>query len=302
MKIEQLEFLIEVVKAGSINAASKKIFISQQSLNQSLRNLEDELGFDVLHRTKKGVTLTVRGREVFNAAQAIVARYDQMLRQISEMKSDSTDIISGKMNVHASPMISVCILPVVYVDYQHGFPKVQLYCQERYQEDILREVSNNPGDVGFVLVANTLKRFYKSAPDNIELTLLNTYPIYIAMSPRHPLAHQHTLSLQSIKDYPLIIYEAGGIQGEHALQDEIDMHVLLSTNNSNMTRELLNEGNAVMYSYQPYITRGAFPDCVHIPLNNKSIMFELYMVHNKEANQMQRRLIDSFSSVFQQYL
>ncbi len=31
MKIEQLEFLIEVVKAGSINAASKKIFISQQS-------------------------------------------------------------------------------------------------------------------------------------------------------------------------------------------------------------------------------------------------------------------------------
>ena len=33
MKIEQLEFLIEVVKAGSINAASKKIFISQQSLN-----------------------------------------------------------------------------------------------------------------------------------------------------------------------------------------------------------------------------------------------------------------------------
>ena len=85
MKIEQLEFLIEVVKAGSINAASKKIFISQQSLNQSLRNLEDEIGFDVLNRTKKGVTLTERGREVFSAAQAIVARYDQMLRQISEL-------------------------------------------------------------------------------------------------------------------------------------------------------------------------------------------------------------------------
>ena len=68
MKIEQLEFLIEVVKAGSINAASKKIFISQQSLNQSLRNLEDEIGFDVLNRTKKGVTLTERGREVFSAA------------------------------------------------------------------------------------------------------------------------------------------------------------------------------------------------------------------------------------------
>lgn len=302
MKIEQLEFLIEVVKAGSINAASKKIFISQQSLNQSLRNLEDEIGFPLLNRTKKGVTLTERGREVFSAAQAIVARYDQMLRQISALKEDSTEIISGKMNVHTSPMISVCILPVVYVDYKHNFPKVQLFCQERYQDDIVKEVSEHPGDVGYVLVANTLHHFFDKIPSNVELSLLNTYPIYMAMSPRHPLARQHTLSLQSIKDYPLIIYEAGGIQGEHALQSEVDMHILLSTNNTNMTKELLNEGNALMYSYPPYVTRGAFPECVHIPLHTKNIFFELYMVHNKDANQQQRRLIDSFSSIFQQYI
>ena len=183
MKIEQLEFLIEVVKAGSINAASKKIFISQQSLNQSLRNLEDEIGFPLLNRTKKGVTLTERGREVFSAAQAIVARYDQMLRQISALKEDSTEVISGKMNVHTSPMISVCILPVVYVDYKHNFPKVQLFCQERYQDDIVKEVSEHPGDVGYVLVANTLHHFFDKIPSNVELSLLNTSPIYMAMSP-----------------------------------------------------------------------------------------------------------------------
>ena len=80
------------------------------------------------------------------------------------------------------------------------------------------------------------------------------------------------------------------------------MHILLSTNNTNMTKELLNEGNALMYSYPPYVTRGAFPECVHIPLHTKNIFFELYMVHNKDANQQQRRLIDSFSSIFQQYI
>jgi DNA-binding transcriptional LysR family regulator len=302
MKIEQLQFLIEVVKSGSINAASKKIFISQQSLNQSLRNLENELGFDVLNRTKRGVTLTARGREVFNGAQAIVARYEQMLNSVNSISMDSTDVIRGKLNVHTSPMISICILPVVYVDYQHSFPKVQIYCQERYQDDIVKEVSEHPGDVGYVLVANTLNQFFDSKPDNVELTLINSYQIYIAMSPRHPLAHQHMISLPSLKDYPLIIYEVGSTRSEHALQDVVDMHVLLSTNNSYMVKELLNEGKAVMYSYQPYITRGAFPDCVHIPLNTKKIVFELYMVHNKEANQQQRQLIDSFSQVFQQYI
>ncbi len=303
MKIEQLEFLIEVVKAGSINAASKKIFISQQSLNQSLRNLEDELGFQVLNRTKKGVTLTTQGVIVYNAAQAIVARYDQMIDQI-HVHADRAGqyILSGKLNIHLSPMVSISIMPVAYVDYLHTYPKVQVYLQERYQDDIVAEVAQNPGDVGVVLIANSLDYFHSHIPKNVELTLLATYPISIAMSPRHPLAHQHSLSLQSIRDYPFIIYEAGGPQGEHALQNVIDLHVLLSTNNYNMCRELLNEGNTLMYSYPPYINRNVFSDSVHVPLNLKETVFQLFLVTNRRASAHDKLLIESFSNVLKQYI
>ena len=302
MKIEQLEFLIEVVKAGSINAASKKIFISQQSLNQSLRNLEDELGFSVLNRTKKGVTLTEQGQVVYSAAQAIAARYEQMLEQIHMVANQESDILSGKLNIHLSPMISASIMPVVYVDYLHSYPKVQVYLQERYQDDIVAEVAQNISDVGFVLVANSLTQFFEHIPKNVELKLLASYPISIAMSPRHPLAHQHSLSLASIRDYPFIIFEAGGPQGEHALQHAVDLHVLLSTNNYNMCRELLNEGNTLMYSYPPYVRHGVFSDSVHISLNIKDTVFQLYMVYNTRACAHERRLIDSFSTILQQYL
>lgn len=302
MKIEQLEYLIEVVKAGSINAASKKIFISQQSLNQSLRNLEDELGCTVLNRTKKGVTLTQQGMVVYNAAQAIASRYSQMMEQIDVFEENDSHILSGKLNIHLSPMISVSIMPTVYVDYLHTHHKVQVYLQERYQDDIVAEVAQNPGDVGFVLIANSLHYFLDQIPKNVELTLLNSYPISIAMSPRHPLAHQRILSLASIRDYPFIIFEVGGLKGEHALQHLVDLHILLSTNNYNMTRELLNEGNTMMYSFSPYQSRGVFSDCVHIPLNLKDTVFQLYMVTNLRANQHEKQLIESFSHIFKQYL
>ena len=62
MQFEQLEYFIEVVKAGSINAASKKVYISQQNLNKSLHSLENELGFDILNRTHRGVSLTEEGK------------------------------------------------------------------------------------------------------------------------------------------------------------------------------------------------------------------------------------------------
>lgn len=302
MKIEQLEYFIEVVKAGSINAASKKVFISQQSLNKSLHSLEDDLGFPILNRTRRGVTMTAEGEIVFNAAQAIVARFDQMMDQIARLNSHREEGLSGRMNIHTSPMLSISILPVVYVDYMHAFPNVQVYLQEKYRDDIIREVSHHHGDVGFILVPNTIDSFFESVPSNVVLAKLATYPIYMAMSPRHPLAHQRSLALQSIAEYPIIVYEAGGSKGVHAFQKMQDMKVILSTNNYHMCEELLREGNTLMYSYPKYIGRRVFADFVHIPVNTKNVRFEMYMAYNKEATNKERRLIDSFSSILQQYI
>lgn len=302
MKIEQLEYFIEVVKAGSINAASKKVFISQQSLNKSLHSLEDELGFDILNRTRRGVSLTVEGEVVFNAAQAIVARFEQMQEQVKKLKVAQDDSLSGRMNIHISPMLSISILPMVYVDYMHAYPDVQVYCQEKYRDDVVKEVSKHSGDVGFLLVPNTIDTFFSNIPEEVHMEKLATYPIYMAMSPRHPLAHQRSLSVHSVAEYPLIVYEAGGAKGIHAFQKLENMHVMLSTNNYHMCEELLREGETLMYSYPKYIGKRVFSDFIHLPVNTKDVQFEMYMAYNKNASNHERRLIDSFSGILQQYL
>lgn len=302
MKIEQLQYFIEVVKAGSVNAASKKVYISQQSLNKSLHSLEDELGFDILNRTRRGVSLTKEGEVVFNAAQAIVARFEQMQEQVQRLKTAKNDTLKGRMNIHISPMLSISILPMVYVDYMHAYPGVQVYCQEKYRDDIVKEVSHHPGDVGFVLVPNTIEVFFNNIPSNVHMEELNSYPIFMAMSPKHPLAHQRSLSVHSVAEYPLIVYEAGGSKGIHAFQNMGNMHVVLSTNNYHMCEELLREGQTLMYSYPKYIGKRVFSDFIHLPVNTKEAHFELYLVYNKEASNQERRLIDSFSGILQQYL
>lgn len=302
MQFEQLEYFIEVVKAGSINAASKHVYISQQNLNKSLHSLEDELGFPLLNRTHRGVSLTEEGEVFFNAAQSIVARFDQMNEQVRRLKTAKDEVLQGRLNVHLSPMISISLLPMAYVDYMNAYPEVQMYCQEKYRDDIIEEVAANTGDVGFILVANTLESFFNSVPEHVSMQLLNTYPIYMAMSPRHPLATQHSLSLKSVSKYPLIVYETGGTQGIHAFQNAENMHVALSTNNYFICEELLREGESLMYSYPKYIGRRVFTDFVHLPVNVKNMRFELYMVYNKKASNKERQLINSFSMIFQQYL
>ena len=302
MQFEQLEYFIEVVKAGSINAASKNVYISQQNLNKSLHSLEHELGFEILNRTHRGVSLTEEGEVFFNAAQSIVARFEQMREQVRRMKTAKDEALRGRMNIHISPMLSISLLPMVYVDYMNAFPEVQVYCQEKYRDDIIREVSANSGDVGFILVPNTIDVFFENIPENVHMELLNTYPIYMAMSPRHPLASQRSLSLQSVSKYPLIVYEAGGFKGIHAFQKMEDMRVALSTNNYFICEDLLREGESLMYSYPKYVGKRVFSDFVHLPVNAKNVHFEMYMVYNDNANNHERQLINSFSMIFQQYL
>lgn len=302
MQLEQFEYFIEVVKAGSINAASKNVYISQQNLNKSLHSLENELGFEILNRTRRGITLTEEGEIFFNAAQAIMARFSQMEDQIRRLKSAKNNTLCGRMNIHISPMLSVSILPMAYVDYMTAYPEVQIYCQEKYRDNIIREVSMHTGDVGFILVPNTIDSFFNNIASNVHMELLHTYPIYMAMSPRHPLSQQRSLSVHSVSEYPLIVFEAGGSKGRHAFQDLEEMHVVLSTNNCFICEDLLREGQALMYSFPKYVGKRVFADFLHVPVNVKNVQFELYMVYNKEATNQERCLINSFSGIFQQYI
>ena len=58
MRIETLQYFIEVAKSKSINAAAEKLYISQPALGIAIKNLEKELGFPLFERSHNGVKLT----------------------------------------------------------------------------------------------------------------------------------------------------------------------------------------------------------------------------------------------------
>ena len=56
MRTEQLEYFLEIAKTGSMNTASNHLLLSHQSLNRSMKNLEDDFGCELFVRTAKGTT------------------------------------------------------------------------------------------------------------------------------------------------------------------------------------------------------------------------------------------------------
>lgn len=62
MTLQQLKYVIEVASRGSINEAAKRLFISQPSLSNAIRDLEEDLHITIFERTNKGISLSVEGQ------------------------------------------------------------------------------------------------------------------------------------------------------------------------------------------------------------------------------------------------
>ena len=64
MTLTQLRYVIAAADTGSMNEAAKKLFISQPSLSQALRELEKEIGIEIFLRNNRGVMPNRGGQRV----------------------------------------------------------------------------------------------------------------------------------------------------------------------------------------------------------------------------------------------
>ena len=77
LTVRQLRYLIAIVDEGGIRRASRHLYLAQPSISKALRQLESELGVELLRRSPRGVELTDAGIEFVAHARAILDRAAQ---------------------------------------------------------------------------------------------------------------------------------------------------------------------------------------------------------------------------------
>ena len=75
MTFAQLQYLLEIYQAGSVSQAAKNLLVSQPSISLTLKALEEELGYPIFLRTRKGLVPTSQGAEVIDHATRICESY-----------------------------------------------------------------------------------------------------------------------------------------------------------------------------------------------------------------------------------
>lgn len=76
MTIQQLKYIITVAETGSITEAAKKLYISQPSLSNAIKDIEKETKLTVFHRSRQGIALTKEGLEFLGYARSVVQQME----------------------------------------------------------------------------------------------------------------------------------------------------------------------------------------------------------------------------------
>src|SRR6266700_6155121 len=98
MRVEQLEYLAEVVRRGSFRRAAEALHISQPALSEAVRSLERELGVHLLERGRHGARVSDAGRDLLPYILTVLDSVDRLREAAGEQHHTSRLIRVGTVN------------------------------------------------------------------------------------------------------------------------------------------------------------------------------------------------------------
>ncbi|MFE6489975.1 LysR family transcriptional regulator, partial [Streptomyces sp. NPDC057757] len=105
MRTEQLEYIAAVTRLGSLRRAAEELHLSQPALSETVRNLERELGVDLLERKRTGATMSAEGRDLLPHIINVLDAVDRLRSAAGEQHRISRMVRVGTVNAATVPLL-----------------------------------------------------------------------------------------------------------------------------------------------------------------------------------------------------
>lgn len=205
MRIQQLQYLEKIVESGSINEAAKALFLSQPSLSNAIKELEQEMDLQLLVRQKSGVSLTNEGREFMIYARQIL---DQV--KLMEAKYKQHTVRKQAFSVSAQHYAFV-VHAFVDLIKQVDAEEYQFTLRETETQNILEDVMSFKSSLGILYLnkfnRQVLTKLFKEK--KLKFTPLFKAKPHVFVCRDNPLAKKSSVKLRDLEDYPYLSYEQG---------------------------------------------------------------------------------------------
>ena len=133
MNTKNLEYFIKVVDTGTFSKAAEESFISQSAISQAIKSLEDELGYKLMIRNKKGFELTEAGNILYKYTSSSMELLETGLSKLKSLQS----LDSGELIIGASDTISTYFLLPHLEMFHKLYPNIRIQVINRVTSETI---------------------------------------------------------------------------------------------------------------------------------------------------------------------
>lgn len=201
MRIDHLQYLIEVAKCKSISTAAKKLYISQTGLSAIINSIEAELNIQIFRRTNKGTLLTPDGEQAIQLMKEILSKNDE-LHYLCSDDSQRRQII----NLGVFPSGTYALSQYLVKVWSEHHPHTHLHIYEVGYEDLQNCINNHTASI--VVGAESSDYFnaaFASKTGKVYIEPLHSDRFCVLVSGRSDLACRESVHLDELLDRPLIL-------------------------------------------------------------------------------------------------
>lgn len=143
--IEQLRTFVAVAEAGSLTAAAPRVFLSQSSVSEQVRKLEERAGRSLFTRSKAGVAVTEAGARLLGHARAILALSETAYREMRD------ELLQGELRLAVTDYFRPAEFAGLLARLGERYPQVRLHVSVMKSGDVEAAYARGKIDVGVAM-------------------------------------------------------------------------------------------------------------------------------------------------------
>lgn len=209
--LQQLKYVIEVANRRSINEAAKRLFITQPSLSNAIKDLEEEIQISIFERSNKGITLSKEGVEFLSYARQVVEQAELLeSRYLNAKPSPQHFSVSTQHYAFA-------VNAFVSLVQEFGLDEYEFALRETKTYEIIEDVKTLRSEIGILYLnefnEKVINKMLKAA--NLQFNSLFKAKPHVFISIKNPLANQSIVTIEQLQEYPYLSFDQGEYNSFH---------------------------------------------------------------------------------------
>lgn len=289
MRFEQLECLLTVEETGSFVGAAQKLFVTQQAVSMSMKQLEQELGQPLLIRENKKIVFTAFGEEVLEFAHKMLRERDTFLNKACA-KSQQDEVLH--INICSNSCVANMTLPEIVYNLEAQKRKATFkISQAENLDSILRHVQSGKKDVGLISMnSEELDRKFVKYEDELQLDILARDELVAVINRKDYDGKQEYVVMKDyLGRYFKTLYN---IEPIDEYKFSADATSLTCSTDADFHRAMLEKGGTLVLmsglSYQYFFKDKKY---VSLPLEHTNVPMIHAAIYRKDADAQMREVV-----------